>query len=339
MKYYLWRRSLAGLFTLIPFNLAFVSYGLDPATATPAIADSTRYSSAFFEQNERCFHCHGSSKYIYYNQVTEKDISAIMCDNRVIHRNDFYAANHKSFACVDCHAAEYDTFPHPGQLRMESSYNCIDCHGYDEQYAKYHFEEIDAEFQQSAHFSANGDAFTCWKCHNPHTYKINIRNSTNIRQSIAYDNQICLTCHSDFERFQLLTERKEINLIQKHEWLPNQGLHFSQVRCIECHARPNDSLFVAHLVMPKEKAVKRCVECHSQNSLLMSSLYKYQARENRTQAGFLNAIILNNAFVIGANRNIVLNRISILAFLVTIGMLLIHMVFRIPSNKKDVRHG
>ncbi len=210
-------------------------------------------------------------------RLAGNEVSAMMCDNRVIHRNEFYTANHKSFACTDCHAAEYDSFPHPGQLRMESKYNCIDCHGNDEKYAKFQFEEIEEEFQQSAHYTANSEEFTCWKCHNPHSYKINIRDSKNISQSIAYDNQICLNCHSDFERFQLLTSRKEINLIQKHEWLPNQALHFSQVRCIECHARPNDSLLVAHRIMPKEKAVKRCVECHSQNSLLMSSLYKYQA--------------------------------------------------------------
>jgi hypothetical protein len=217
---------------------------------------------------------------------------------------------------------------------MESMFTCIDCHGYDEQYARFHFEEIEAEFQQSTHFNATGDAFTCWKCHNPHTYRINIRNSTNINVAIAYDNQICLNCHSDFDRFQLLTDREEIDLIQKHDWLPNQGLHFSKVRCIECHARLNDSLLVAHRIMPKDSAVQRCVECHSQNSRLMSSLYKHQMKENRTQAGFLNAIILNNSFVIGANRNIVLNRISVVIFLTTFGLLLIHLALRMIFNKQ-----
>ncbi len=289
----------------------------------------------FFLQNEKCFGCHGSSKYTYYNKVNGKEVTAMMCDNRVINREEFYASNHKGFACTDCHAAEYDSFPHPGQLRMESQYACIDCHGNDEKFAKFQFEEIEKEFQQSTHYTANSEEFTCWKCHSPHSYRINIRDSKNISQSIAYDNHICLNCHSDFERFQLLTNRKEINLIEKHEWLPNQALHFSQVRCIECHARPNDSLLVAHRIMPKDKAVKRCVECHSQNSLLMVSLYKYQSKENRTRAGFLNAIILNNAFVIGANRNIVLNKISSIAFFATLGLLLLHLIFRMNYKKND----
>jgi hypothetical protein len=332
MRIFRSRRDLLTLFIMFPVSLIFLSAQLQAGQDTSG--DTTKFKSAFYDQNEKCFRCHGGSKYTYYNKVSDKQVAAMMCDNRVIRRNGFYNANHKSFACTDCHAAEYDSFPHPGGLRMESQYNCIDCHGNDEKFAKYHFEEIEAEFRQSTHFNANGDAFTCWKCHNPHTYKISIRDSKNIIRSIAYDNQICLNCHSDFERFQLLTDREEMNILQKHEWLPNQALHFSQVRCIECHARRNDSLLVSHRIMPKENAVKRCVECHSQNSLLMGTLYKYTARENRTQAGFLNAIILNNAFVIGANRNIMLNKISIVIFCAMLGLLIVHFILtRILKRK------
>ena len=45
----------------------------------------------------------------------------MMCDNRVIQREEFYASNHKSFACTDCHAAEYDSFPHPGATQNGKS--------------------------------------------------------------------------------------------------------------------------------------------------------------------------------------------------------------------------
>ena len=43
--------------------------------------------------------------------------------------------------------------------------------------------------------------------------------------------------------------------MQTHEWLPNETLHFQNVRCIECHTQINDSILVAHLVLPKEKAL------------------------------------------------------------------------------------
>jgi len=333
MIFYHCRRGLASLIVLIPFILIWFTDTLY-AGPDPAV-DTAEFKSQFYDQNERCFRCHGSSKYTYFNSSSEKEVTAMMCDNRVVNRDEYYVANHKSFACTDCHSADYDTFPHPGELRMEEKYNCIDCHGYDEKYVQFNFEGIEKEFLQSAHYVANSDAFTCWKCHNPHSYRINIRDTENLKQSIAYDNNICLNCHSHFDRFQLLTDREEINILQLHEWLPNQALHFSQVRCIECHARPNDSLLVAHLIMEKEKAVRRCVECHSQNSLLMSSLYKYQAKENRTQAGFLNAIILNNAFVIGANRNIVLNKVSVVIFIVTMGLLMIHLLLRLILKKNE----
>ena len=332
MRFHPTRQGLSNLF--ISILSGFICITQVYAESEPA-ADTAEFKSQFFDQNERCFRCHGSSKYIYYNSSSEKEVTAMMCSNRVVNREEFYTANHKSFACTDCHAADYDTFPHPGGLRMEEKYNCIDCHGYDEKYVQFNFEGIEKEFLQSAHYVANSDAFTCWKCHNPHSYKINIRNTENITEAIAYDNHICLNCHSDFDRFQLLTNRKEINIIQQHDWLPNQGLHFSQVRCIECHARPNDSLLVAHQIMPKKFAVKRCVECHSQNSILLASLYKFRAKENRSRIGFLNAIILNNAFVIGANRNVILNNVSVVIFLCGILLALGHLTLRMVYKKKD----
>lgn len=330
------KRGSAWFWFLVPLNL-LLQAGLVHAEGT---SDSTgTFKSEFFDQNERCFKCHGGPKYSYFNSSTEKTVTAQMCEERRVSRDAFYQSNHKSFACVDCHSAEYDSFPHPGAARMEEKFSCLDCHGYDEKYAQFSFEKIDEEFQQSVHYIANSDEFTCWKCHNPHTYKTTIRNSKSITQSVAYDNQMCLTCHSNFDNFQLLTDRKQINLIEKHDWLPNQSSHFSKVRCIECHARHTDSLMVAHRIMPKEKAVKNCVECHSQNSLLMGSLYKFQAKENRTEAGFLNAIILNNAFVIGANRNIFLNRISVILFGVAVVFLLGHLIARIFFRKKNENHG
>jgi len=331
MKFFRLQRGLTVVFLTAGLQIWFA---VPLHAETEQAADTASFRSLFFDQNERCFRCHGSSKYSYFNSSTGTEITDIMCTERMVSRQDFYTANHRSFACIDCHSAQYDTFPHPGELRMEEKYNCIDCHGYDEKYARFNFEGIEEEFHQSVHYQANPDAFTCWKCHDPHSYKINIRNSKIIKEAIAFDNNICLGCHSNFDRYSLLTEKEEINIIQQHDWLPNQGLHFSQVRCIECHARLNDSLMVAHRIMKKENAVRRCVECHSQNSLLMASLYKYQSRESRTQGGFLNAVILNDAFVIGANRNVVLNRISIYIVICAMVFLLIHLSLRIILKKK-----
>ncbi len=257
-----------------------------------------------------------------------------MCSERIVNETEFYQSNHKSFSCTDCHSSEYTTFPHSGELRMEPKFTCIDCHGGDEQFAKYHFEEIEAEYKESVHYKLEADGFSCWKCHNPHTYKISVRNSENLKETIAYDNAICLNCHSDFTKFQLLTDKPEINIIKKHDWLPNQTSHFANVRCIECHTKVNNDIPVSHLILPKEQAVRHCNECHSQNSLLMASLYKFESKAQRRD-GFFNGIILNGSYVIGANRNEYLNLLSLIIFCAVIGVIVIHIIFRIRKNNKS----
>ncbi len=295
--------------------------------------DTTMFESPFYADNERCFICHGERRYEYTNENLGRQVKALMFSERYVDREKFYQSNHKTFSCTDCHSEEYVNFPHAGELRMEQNYNCIDCHGGDETFAKYHFEEIEAEYQQSIHFKLEDEGFSCWKCHDPHSYKINIRNTDNLKETILYDNSICLSCHANFDHFQLLTEREEINILKTHDWLPNQAIHFKNVRCIECHTKINDSILVAHLIQPKEDAVRRCNECHSQNSILMTTLYKFQSKAQR-QTGFFNGIILNESYVIGANRNEYLNIISLVIFIGLILVIGIHIFFRIRMNKK-----
>lgn len=297
--------------------------------------DTVSYKSPFFADNERCLKCHGQGKYEYTNETLGKEVKALMCSDRIVNRDEFYNSNHKSFSCTDCHSDRYTTFPHPGELRMEQKYNCIDCHGGDEKFAQYHFEEIDSEYMQSTHYKLESEGFSCWKCHNPHTYKISIRTTENLKETIRYDNSICLSCHANFDRFQLLTERKEISILRTHEWLPNQAVHFQNVRCIECHTKINNDILVSHLIMPKKDAVRRCNECHSKNSILMATLYKFQAKEQR-RAGFFNGIILNESYVIGANRNEYLNIISLIILIIIICVIGIHIIFRIRKKRETI---
>jgi predicted CXXCH cytochrome family protein len=297
--------------------------------------DTSTYVSPFHEDNERCLKCHGQAKYEYTNQNLGKQVRALMCSERIIIREEYYNSNHKSFSCTDCHSEQYTNFPHAGELRMEQKLNCIDCHGGDEKFAKYHFEEIETDYKQSTHFKLEEDGFSCWKCHNPHSYKISVRNNSNLKETIAYDNAICLSCHSDYNRFQVLTDREEINLIKKHEWLPNQAVHIANVRCIECHTKINNNIPVAHQIKPKSEAVKLCNECHSKNSILMASLYKFESKAQRRD-GFFNGIILNESYVIGANRNEYLNLLSLVIFVGLIGVIAVHVLFRIRKNNNTI---
>jgi len=145
---------------------------------------------------------------------------------------------------------------------------------------------------------------------------------------------ICLSCHADTDKYQLMTDRENPNILATHDWLPNQRIHFRFVRCIECHAELNNDILVSHNIQNKEKAVRLCVECHSQNSVLLASLYKFETQEQRNKFGFFNASILRESYVIGANRNYFLNMISFVVFGLTLAGIAIHLLFRIKSRKK-----
>jgi len=320
------------ILTLFILSSAESSAGFRIKSTEALIQDTISNVFPYAEDNQRCFNCHGQQVYEYTNDVLGKQVRATMCAERIIYKDKYYKSNHRSFSCTDCHSSEYVNFPHSGELRMEQKLICIDCHGGDEKFARYHFEEIDSEYQQSTHFKLEEDGFSCWKCHDPHSYRISVRNTENFKETIANDNAICLNCHSNFDRFQLLTDKKEINIIQKHDWLPNQTAHFANLRCIECHTQINNNVPVPHLLLSKEHAVKKCNECHSQNSILMASLYKFESRAQR-QDGFFNGIILNESYVIGANRNEYLNLLSLVIFMGVLGVIGVHIVFRIRKSK------
>jgi hypothetical protein len=278
--------------------------------------------------NETCLKCHGETIYHYYNDWTERDVKKMMNPFYVIDSSAFYAGTHHQFKCIDCHSGDYVTFPHPGELRYEPIYTCLDCHGDDESYAKYHFEEIDEEFLKSVHSPDSIADFSCWNCHDPHSFRLNVRTGKSIKEIVSYANEVCFACHTNQDKFELMSGETRGELIASHDWLPNQSLHFSSVRCIECHNQTNDSLLVAHRVLPAKQAVRKCAECHSQNSLLLSTLYKHQVIESRSEEGLFNAVIVNEAYVIGANRSYLLNIISIAIFVLTLGGIAIHALLR-----------
>lgn len=285
-------------------------------------------------ENALCLDCHGKSRFLIENPNTGLIEKHKMSEGYRISESAFNLSNHRTFKCTDCHSEDYQTFPHKGELRFEPKSTCMDCHEGDEQTAKYNFEKIADEFSKSVHSNLHNDEFTCWMCHDPHTYKISARTDSTVKNVIAYDNSICLSCHADIDKYQLISDKTNPNILEKHDWLPNQALHFQNVRCIECHARVNDTIMVAHNIQPKEKAVKRCVTCHSQNSILMSSLYRFQTSESRNSLGFVNSVILNEAYVIGANRNFYLNAISLAIFGLMLLGILVHASFRIFKKKK-----
>jgi hypothetical protein len=302
---------------------------------TAKAQDETEIAPVTIKKNQECLKCHGKKNFTYHNENVGKEVKERMNPLYIIASGSYYKANHRTFMCTDCHSSEYSSsFPHPNELRFEPSFTCMDCHEGNEDFAAFHFETIQEEFLKSVHSEKHSEDFTCWMCHNPHSYHISARSHENLAETILYDNEICLGCHSDESRFGLLSDRNIFNMLDRHEWLPNHLAHFKSVRCIECHAEVNDTILVAHKILPKEKAVKKCVECHSQNSILMASLYKYQIQENRSKQGYFNAAIMTETYVIGANRNIYLNLASLGIFGLALIGVIIHAILRKIHAKK-----
>jgi hypothetical protein len=209
----------------------------------------------------------------------------------------------------------------------------MDCHGGDDLFASFHFDEIAMEVEKSVHVQKIGENFTCSKCHDPHTYQLAIRDSLKTTKEVVQSsNAMCLSCHTDEKQYRSLTNVEQPKLVQTHDWLPNQNLHFKSVRCIECHTSAHDTMNIAHNILPKTEAINTCTECHSTNSLLSNKLYKYK-RTQQGNSGFYNDVIINDAYVIGANRNKYLNNASLLIFALTLGGIFTHIVFRIIKRK------
>ena len=286
------------------------------------------------ENHDLCLHCHSQKYFSYLNEWTEDSVKHKMCDDFRIIPEEYYRSNHKTFYCTDCHPSEFSLYPHDRSLRQEPKYECLDCHGDDPFWADYKFETIYEEYEQSVHATLLDQGFSCWSCHDAHEYHINARTQENIKDIIAYDNAICLSCHANTDKYQLVTSKENPNIMTSHDWLPNQSLHFGSVRCIECHTEVNQNILVAHKILPGDKAVRNCVECHSAESRLMETLYRFEKKESRSQLGFYNGVLINDStYVIGANRNVFLNWASIVIFVMTIGVILIHAVLRLIIKK------
>jgi hypothetical protein len=234
---------------------------------------------------------------------------------------------------MQCHSEQFTTFPHPSNLKYENLY-CLNCHQDNPNLFKYSFNTIENDFKNSIHYQKFGNKFTCFNCHDPHSFKINTRINSDIKKTVLYDNHICIECHNNETKLANFTKEIIPDLSAAHQWLPHKDLHWKSVRCIDCHTGKSIA-GVSHKILSKEKALKNCVECHSTNSILVQSLYKFQTKEERNKEGFINAVILNNSYVIGATRNYYLNLLSFIIFGSTLIALTIHGWMRWSSKKRN----
>lgn len=279
--------------------------------------------------NNFCFSCHGNRWYTYYNADSSQTVVHRMFKDLIIDSVEFYQNNHKTFACTDCHSSDYNNLPHRSDLKLETMPVCMDCHDDSEFKPGLNFKTINEEYQKSVHATRKTSRTNCWSCHNPHSYRITTRSEHNVKEVVAYDNSICLECHSGMGKFDLLYGDPKSTLLAKHEWLPDPVKHFKNVRCIECHTEIREDMLVAHNIRPKEEAVRICAECHSSDSRLKHTLYKYQLQQERQKNGLFTALVSSRNFAVGTNPSPVLNLISLILAGMAVAGIGIHTIIRI----------
>ena len=300
------------------------------------LAISFHSSGQFYDdpKSHDCLQCHSQQTYSFHNEMMDTEEKRLMNPYLIIDTLRLRAGVHQNFDCTDCHSFDYMTYPHVASLKLEPMMTCLDCHAGDESFAKYEFEKIDEEVKKSVHYQNFGDNFTCSKCHDQHYYSTTARTSSSVVEIVEISNAMCLTCHNDMKRLSLVSENHIAAVVDIHDWLPNQELHFKHVRCIECHTAVEDDLMVSHNILSKDQAVRRCAECHSANSLLKASLYKYQNLQERAEDGSALGMLSNENYVIGSHQIPILKTISLIIFFAAFAGIIIHVIFRIIIKKK-----
>ncbi len=283
-------------------------------------------------QERMCLECHLSA----INVNNEYTKSLIKYESSV-HGKAILEGNADAAVCVDCHGAHrLQKASNPeSDIHHKNLHNvCGQCH-----------TDITHEYLESVHGTAltRGieDVPNCTYCHGEH----NIHAVPEVPHDVFTENGMqfeklegtqmiwCVDCHSDKE----LMEKYDLATIKDgHEWLPSAPAHWETVRCIDCHSS-YDPPNLSHHILTREKTVKKCEECHSQNSVLMSKLYTHEKEQSRDKYGFVNGTLLSDAYVVGTTRNIYLDTLSFIIFAGTVLGIFTHgfLRWKTRKNKKD----
>ncbi|WPL17569.1 decaheme c-type cytochrome, DmsE family [Thiorhodovibrio winogradskyi] len=262
-------------------------------------------------EQRACLRCHGMATMAYRDPESGEIVSL------VVDQKAFNHSVHGDQPCSQCHADGYLDYPHaPEQPASELS--CVQCHeDHPENTDRVNFTVIEREYQASVHALSDdpeAEGFHCHSCHDPHVFRASLL-GRDIPEIVAYDNQICLSCH----------EQLRDPLSESHAWLPNRDKHWASVRCLECHTPLSDNgRPVSHEILSAENSNVNCVECHSQGQGLLSRLYQYRSREDIEKQGFFAKAVFNEAYVVGMSRNPLIDRLALFILGLTVLVLAAH---------------
>ncbi|NEV62525.1 cytochrome c3 family protein [Thiorhodococcus minor] len=256
--------------------------------------------------NKSCLRCHQMATLAYRDPTSGEIVDLSVDPNALSH------STHGELACSDCHAADYEQYPHPDRLKDEAL-ACVGCHEEqdDAQERRYRFETIDKEFKHSVHVTSDAPEaadFGCHSCHDPHAFR-NSEVGEDIAQIVRDDNAICMSCH------------EELNdpYRDPHLWLPKREKHREAVRCLDCHTPVSESgQPVSHQILAGEDSNRDCVQCHSKAPQLLNRLYQYRSETDLANKGWLSKAVFNEAYVVGMSRSPLIDRAALAIIAITL---------------------
>jgi predicted CXXCH cytochrome family protein len=281
--------------------------------------------------NAECLECHVESA---LRRPPREGMDLVKLSQALTDPEAYAKSNHAGMACKTCHLGAYREYPHAGAVKEKAkTLECNECHAQQTW-------RVDEQVAKSTHAKKLKDKFTCNTCHNAHVYaKAEIlKDSVKI---VTQDNGMCMECHDSDKKFSefggvLIPGKKRPDIDVIHKWLPNTKRHWQAVRCIECHTpmATTRTLAMSHEILNKEKAQKDCVVCHTKNTALRTSLYRWTAEEETSKLGFLNSAIMGESYVIGATRNVYLDLFGLGLVGLTFAGVVGHGIIRILVGRK-----
>jgi predicted CXXCH cytochrome family protein len=284
--------------------------GIDP---DPEALEKTR------AVNAKCLECHvvEALRHPPKAGIDLKKLRRVVLDPAA-----FASSSHGRLACTKCHTEGYTEQPHARNAN-EMTNTCSDCHSRI-------VRKIEKGFEASVHARNLTDIITCLTCHDPHVMR-SVKNLADPSKIVFQHNRVCLGCHDSDATFAKYAPEKRVRPVidDIHSWLPNARMHWKAVRCVECHTPLSDDINIpSHEIVKRDRAEKKCVSCHSSDSTLTVRLYRHLAKEEQHKYGFLNSVILGNAYIISATRNPAVDGIVIALAGLTLFGVLVHGLLR-----------
>ena len=273
-------------------------------------------------QSQVCQGCHAIADWEINDPVT----------GRVVHLSveprAYARSAHGSVSCVSCHEWGYNEIPHRGSSE-HPIYECVFCHDQDPGVAQLRLSQRKADLQGSVHGDTDSGPLDCHSCHDPHTFQL-VNKSDDPLLRIGQSNAICLRCHgpdSD-SRGRFAQE----DAAPRHAAFPNYVNHLRKVKCVACHtARAGDATRTRHGILTSDLSLRECEQCHTPRSAILDAIYGAQRLASEAGPARLpgpEVEVVGGAYVIGSTRSPRLERLSVVGFLATCLVIVLHGLAR-----------